>query len=53
MSPSSITNYNNALNAASTMGTGTVGCTLAGETDNFSYNYGSFSIFLIIFVIIF
>jgi len=45
MNPSSLTAYNDALNAASTMGTGTVGCTIPGETDNFSWNYGIFFIF--------
>jgi len=37
--------YNNALNAASTMGTATVGCSVPGELDNFSWNYGIFFIF--------
>jgi len=36
MNPSSLTDYNIALNAASTMGTGTVGCTIPGDADNFS-----------------
>jgi len=36
MTASSLTAYNDALNAASTMGTGTVGCTIPGEGDNFS-----------------
>jgi len=54
MNPSSLIAYNNSLNAASTMGTGTVGCTIPGDADNFSWNYGIFFIFYkIIFLLIF